>query len=405
MTSIKIKFRASTVAGKPGSLYFQIIHRRKTRQVTVPGELFLSEWDSRSERVILYGRGPGKERTKELHSLWEQLQRDKARFYRIVHELEGTGEEYDVEDIVGKFHARISELSFFRFLESTIYELEELGKMRTSETYASALRSFRLFRNGNDAMLDEITSELMLRYDTWLRNKGNTRNTSSFYMRILRAAYNRAVERGLTVQANPFRHVYTGVEKTVKRAVPFRFIKKIKEMQLPKSSTLEWARDLFMFSFYTRGMSFVDMAYLRKRDLRGCILSYRRRKTGQLLNIRWEACMQQIVDKYADAKSAYLLPIIRHPEDERRQYENALHLINAKLKEISRMGNLPTSLSMHVARHSWATAARSNHIPVSVISEGMGHGSESTTLIYLASLDSSAIDKANRTILKSVGIQ
>lgn len=405
MTSIKIKFRASTVAGRPGSLYFQVIRHRKMRQITVYGELYQSEWDSHSERVILYGVGLGRERARELKALWEQLQRSKARFFRIVHNLEEKDADYSVDDVIRIFQAELAELSFFRFMENVIHELEDLNKKRTSETYSSALRSFMLFRNRNDVMLDEITSELILRYDAWLRNRGNTRNTSSFYMRILRAVYNRAVERGLTVQANPFRHVYTGVEKTVKRALPFQYVKKIKEMELPKGTSIEWARDLFMFSFYTRGMSFVDMAYLRKRDLRDGILTYRRRKTGQLLTIKWETCMQQIVDKYANARSAYLLPIIRRPENERRQYENALHLINARLKDISKKGCFPTRLSMHVARHSWATAARSNRIPVSVISEGMGHGSESTTLIYLASLDHSTIDKANRIILKSVGIQ
>lgn len=84
-------------------------------------------------------------------------------------------------------------------------------------------------------------------------------------MRNLRAVYNRAVEKELTTQRYPFKHVYTGVEKTLKRAVPLKTIKQIKEMDLSMNPTLGFARDMFLFSFYTRGMSFVDMAYLRKR--------------------------------------------------------------------------------------------------------------------------------------------
>ena len=60
--------------------------------------------------------------------------------------------------------------------------------------------------------------------------------------------------------------------------------------------------------------------------------------------------------------------------------------------------NIP--LTMHVARHCWASVAKSKNIPLSVISEGMGHDSEETTRIYLASLDTSVVDKANSLILK-----
>jgi len=404
MTSVKIKFRASAVAGKPGSLYFQIVHRGKVRQIKVSSDLYPAEWDSRSEKIAICGAAADKPRTDFLLKLQEQLLRDTARLDKLIAELNGKGHDYTTDDVVRTFYAWLTELSFRRFMERTVRELAELGKTRTSETYATTLKSFMRFRESRDVLLDELTPELVSHYETWLRSRDLSRNTSSFYMRVLRAAYNRAVEQGLTAQAHPFRHVYTGVEKTVKRAVTFHHVKKIKELELPSGSSLEWARDMFMFSFYTRGMSFVDMAYLRKRDLRDGILVYRRKKTGQLLTIKWEGCMQEIIDKYSDAHSSYLLPIIRRPEHERRQYENALHLINSRLKDISIRGGLPSRLTMHVARHSWATAAQSNRIPLSVISEGMGHGSENTTRIYLASLDNSAIDRANRAILKSVGI-
>ena len=157
-------------------------------------------------------------------------------------------------------------------------------------------------------------------------------------------------------------------------------------------------------SFYTRGMSFVDMAYLRKKDLQNGVLSYRRRKTGQLLFIKWEKCMQEIVDKYDTSQSNYLLPIIKPfgDIDERKQYIYAAHNINRCLKIIGKELGLSVSLTLYVARHAWASIAKSKNVPLSVISEGMGHDSEATTRIYLASLDTVAIDKANSMILKSL---
>ena len=299
-------------------------------------------------------------------------------------------------------HKATRRQSFFQFMQDEIKRLEGLDKIRTAETYTATFRSICSFRSGKDFTWDEINEEEMLRYEAHLKRNGKSMNTVSFYMRIFRAVYNRAVERGLTSQHYPFKHVYTGVEKTRKRAVPLKVIKQLKQLQLPLNSSLDFVRDMFLFSFYTRGMSFIDMAYLKKKDLRDGVLTYRRRKTGQQLCIRWEKCMQDIIEKYPLNETEFLLPIITRQGNERRQYINAIHLINCKLKEMPLSTPHVLRLSMYVARHSWASIALRQHIPLSVISESMGHESESTTRIYLASLDNSVIDQANARILKNL---
>ena len=294
--------------------------------------------------------------------------------------------------------------SFFSFMESVAERLERLEKQRTAETYMSALKSFRRFVGRPRLAFSELDTDLTAAYEAYLiRRRGLTPNTSSFYMRILRAVYNRAVNQGLTTQNNPFRGVYTGVARTAKRAIPQQALRRIRDMQLPEDGPLAFARDMFLFSFYTRGMSFVDMAYLRKTDLKNGTLAYRRRKTGQLLQIRWEPCMQEILGRHTvPGDSEFLLPIITDPSEGRRQYVQASHKINRSLKAIGTAAGLATPLSMYVARHTWASIARSRHIPLSVISDGMGHDSEATTQIYLASIDNCEIDKANRLIIKSL---
>ncbi len=294
--------------------------------------------------------------------------------------------------------------SFFGFMEEVIDSLRDLGKTRTSDAYIASLNSFRRFRNYKDVSVDRVDSEMMLAYEAYLKSNGVSPNSSSFYMRNLRAAYNRAVEKEITPQRFPFKHVYTGIDKTVKRAVPLTVIRMIRKMDLRSSPSSDFARNMFLFSFYTRGMSFVDMAYLRKKDLVGGVLSYRRRKTGQQLFIKWERPMQEIVDKYDTGDSPYLLPIIKPNSriEERSQYIYSGHNINRSLKFIGRALSLTLPLTMYSARHSWASIARSKKIPISVISEGMGHESETTTRIYLASLDNVEIDKANSVILKSL---
>ncbi len=288
-------------------------------------------------------------------------------------------------------------------MREVIRKLRAENKLRTSETYQSALNSFMKYRNGKDILLEMLDSDVMIMYESWLKSQKITMNTISFYNRILRAVYNRAVERGIISQRYPFRHVYTGVGKTVKRAVDFKTIKRIKSLDLSGKPALEFARDMFLFSFYTRGMAFVDLAYLKKRDLSGGVLKYRRRKTGQQLLIKWEPCMQELVKKYNNDKSPYMLPIICHEKkDERKQYLNQAHNVNQALKIIGGLLNLSIPLTFYVARHAWASIAKSKRIPLSIISEGMGHDSELTTRIYLASLDTSEVDKANHLMLKDL---
>lgn len=400
MASVKVKFRPSTATGKEGTIYYQIIQNRVIRQLKTDYRIFTYEWEAEKELIITSTGG----RYVFLQSVQERINWDIKRLQSIINKLEDNHIKYTADDIISIFYKSADEQSLFNFMQTTIARLKQMGKIRTAENYSYALKSFMQFRQGKDVPLSEMDSDLMQLYEAHLQGKGIVRNTSSFYLRIFRAVYNRALEKGLTEQHNPFRHVYTGVDKTVKRAIPLVAIKRMKNLDLSLQPNLEFARDMFLFSFYTRGMAFVDMAYLKKKDLQNGTLSYRRRKTGQQLVIKWERQMQEIISKHpADNGSTYLLPILRFPyHDIHKHYRNILSGINRNLKTVAKLAGITIPLSMYCARHSWASAAKGKHIPLSVISEGMGHDSESTTQIYLASLDNALVDNANAQILKSL---
>ena len=397
MASVKVKFRPSTIEGKEGTVYYQIIQNRVIRQLKTDYRIFTDEWNENGSCIIV----GSSERSNLLLSLQERMEWDLKRLDMIIRQLDNRKAGYTADDIVASFQNNTEGQSLFNFMQGIIARLKQMGKIRTAENYSCTLKSFMQFRGDRDILLSEIDSDLMQLYEAYLHGKGAVRNTSSFYMRILRAVYNRALEKELMEQRNPFRHVYTGVDKTVKRAVPLSAIKRMKNLDLSLQPNLEFARDMFLFSFYTRGMSFIDMAHLKKKDLQNGFLSYRRRKTGQQLVIKWEKCMQEIVNKcHTWDRNPYLLPILNFPNESRKQYKYAQSRINVHLKEIANMIGVSIPLSMYVARHSWASIAKSKNIPISVISEGMGHDSELTTQIYLASLDNTIVDNANAQILK-----
>lgn len=379
MASVRVKFRPSSVSGKEGNIYYQVIHNRVVCPIRTDYRIFESEWDDGAS-TLSYPTPVHAERRNYLQSVENHIEWDIKRLKIIIALFDRRHECYTTDDIVTKFSRQANEQSLFTFMQEAIGQLKRLNRIRTSETYAATLSSFMKFREGQDILLYEVDSDTMMLYEAWLKGKGICPNTISFYMRILRAVYNRAVEKELVEQKHPFKHVYTGIDKTVKRAVPLKAIKRIKELDLRLKPHLDYARDLFLFSFYTRGMSFIDLAYLKKSDLQNGFLTYRRRKTNQQLTVKWEKCMAEIVAKYNDCfTTQYLLPIITNPlVDERKQYRNAIYRVNTALKEIARMISLPMPLTMYCARHGWASIAKSKNIPLSVISEGMGHDSEET---------------------------
>ena len=400
MASIKVKFRPSANPEQEGTIFYQILHDRKQRQHATDYHIFSSEWDE-DRNVVKEDKG--RDRKSFIHSIKERIHWDVERLTKIIRSLDAKDYGYTTDDVIEEFQRYANEYSIFNYMESVIIRLKQNGKIRTAETYKAALSSFRKFREDEDMMLESLNSEVMESYEAWQRVRGISPNTSSFYIRILRAVYNRAVEEDIVENHNPFRRVYTGIDKTVKRALPLKMIRKIMNMDLSMIPYLDFARDMFVLSFMLRGMSFIDMAYLKKSDRSNGYITYRRCKTRQQLTIAWTTEMQQILDKYPDNESDYLLPIIRNKDvNERFVYRNVGYNINHNLKTIARKLGISIPLTMYVARHSWASVAKAKGIPLSVISEGMGHDSEATTQIYLSSLDTSVVDHANSVILKGL---
>ena len=402
MATAKVKFRASARPDKAGSLCYRVVHKQSVKQILSGYRIYAAEWDPHRGRIRIPEHS-SYDRKNRLSALDQLLQRDISRMHGIIRRFEESDEDFSAKHIVEEFLRLKKDPGFMAFATGLIDRLRRIGKERTAETYTTVLRRFAGFRMEEEILLEEMDSSLMVAFETHLKIAGCCPNTTSFYMRNLRAIYNRAVDLELTSQHFPFKHVYTGVDKTVKRAVPLKTIRRIRDLDLSADPAMDFARDMFMFSFYTRGMSFIDMAYLKKKDLRNGILTYRRQKTNQRLFIKWERPMQRIIEKYDTSETPYLLPIVRKPLlDPRKQYKNAAHLVHAKLRKLGMELNLEAPLTCYVARHTWASVAKSQNIPLAVISEAMGHDSERTTMIYLASLDSDLVDKANQAILAAL---
>ena len=393
ITSVKVKFRASRVSGKAGTIYYQLTHLRRTRCITTGIRLMPGEWDASAEP----GRVP----------VWQcRIECDVDRLHRIIRDLGREGRPYTVDEVADRFCAQSCGVGVTAFMREQIAQLTADNRLGTARNYTRTLRSFSGFLGGGELPFAAFTERLVEEYNAYLLRRGVVRNTVSFYMRILRSVYNKAVRRRLAEPASPFGGVYTGVDRTRKRAIDERLIARLKSLDLPVSGALPLARDLFVFSYCMRGMAFVDMAFLRKKDMRDGAIHYVRRKTGQRMTVHLEPCMREIIGRYAPRTrdTPYLFPVLTAEDPARAyaQYQVALNYYNRLLKKLASLLGLDSGLSSYTSRHSWATAARNHNVPLPVISAGMGHTSERTTQIYLSALETSVIDSANRKILASL---
>lgn len=393
MAKISIKLHPSRIEGRAGTMYYHVSHKKSVRHITTNIRLFPEEWDGNAHRII-------SERPDAVR-LQHRIDSDLMLLHQIIHELELERQEYSTKDIVSRFHAPERRVSVITFFQEQISFLTACNRLGTATNYGRAARTLATFLDGRDLYFSQLTSHFVEEYSDYLLRKGMVRNSLSFHMRILRAVYNKSVRRGYAEQTYPFRDVYTGVDRTRKRAVKENVLQRLIHLDLDPRSSLSFARDIFLFSFYTRGMAFVDMAYLRRSNIQAGVIRYTRHKTGQELAIRIEPCIQDIIDRYAETQTPYVFPILKNekPIDCFTRYKTGLRQYNARLEKLSNLMGLEVRLSSYTSRHSWATMAHNHNVPLSVISAGLGHTSERTTQIYLTSLENSLIDNANRFIL------
>lgn len=400
MATVKVKLRKSSVEGKAGTIYYQLCHKQSNRQITTRMHVPFQWWDAEKETFINEADNSGMSARYQ-----RQIEKDLQCIRQILYEWDGAGKDYTLADVIARFHTWNEKGdTILSCLAALTDKLRNDGQWGNARNLQRAMNSFSGFLGGVDIPLNQVDERLITEYEQWLRSRKVSKNSSSFYMRTLRSAYNKVISTRRLEQTYPFRSVYTGVERTRKRAVREDIMVRLQKLNLADSAPLAFSRDLFIFSYCTRGMAFVDIAYLKKEDISEGMLSYVRHKTGQRLTVRIESCIEEIIKRYESSvrNSPYIFPIItsNDPGEAYRQYQTALGYHNRKLKKLGKLTGENLRLSSYTARHSWATVARNHNVPLSIISAGMGHTSEKTTLIYLESVENSQIDKANEGILK-----
>lgn len=401
MATAKIRLEKSRQK-KDGTypVVFQIIHHRKKKVLYSP--YHLREECFISEKGLAVNRKHY--RIPKLREINQYLSSGLENLHQIIDKLDETQSEYTIEDVLSAYNYSINNNLVTPFMLRLIGDLDKAGRHGTKNAYQSTLSCLQRFMSSKELSFADITPRWLDQFVCYLRQAGSQPNTILFYTRILKAVFNKAQREELpgTVARFPFRNISLNHAKPRKRAVAEETIQELANLNLQNNTHLELSRDIFLFSFYSCGIPFVDIALLKINNIQGQYLLYNRAKTGQPLQVRLFEPQQAIIDKYKNT-SPYLFPIIKAKDVPiYKQYQSGLRKHNRHLKELSQLLNLPTVLTSYVSRHSWASIAKWSGVPLTIISEGLGHSNEKTTYAYLASLKQSTLDEANEKLLMRI---
>ena len=288
------------------------------------------------------------------------------------------------------------------FLKSATEEIERLRtslSLSTIANYKTAVKTIGLYLK-NDVEMSAIDQNLIKGFERWLKERRVCINSISCYMRSLRSLVNRLKTDGRT---DAFRDVYTGRAKTEKRAIAEADIVKIRQTQLRSGSFLTLARDVFLFSYYALGMPFVDIAFMRRSQIAGDVLTYYRHKTGQRVVVPLEPCALKILSRYQQS-AEYAFPILKslEPLKAYKEYLQALNRYNRSLKSLARRAGLNVRLTSYTARHTWASVANDTNVDLPVISKALGHTNTKTTRTYIREINDNRLAEANHEIIRRV---
>ncbi|NQZ78014.1 MAG: site-specific integrase [Ekhidna sp.] len=385
-------------------IVLRLTHKRRTTSIKTGYEVPEKAWDESKKMVRTSYRG-----FENVTRVNNTLHRKRGEALDTITKLEDKKElvALSVTGVKERILGRYSKVTFYSYTQRLIDEFVSKGRIGNARSYKNVLREVRKFTKDVDFGFEELTYDFLQRFDTYYLSKGCSENGLAVYMRTIRAIFNRAIKDNI-VDSNsyPFQHYTIRTKPTKKRAINYQAIQKIIQLEINATDPLFHARNYFLMSFYLMGAPFSDMANLKLENIVDGRIRYRRRKTSKYYDIKVSDQLKSILEYYLKGKKEtdYILPIIKSEEIELQNKETHYALIayNTSLKKLGKRVGIQEELTSYVSRHSFASLANDKAIPLTAISEMLGHQSVKTTQVYLASLGSKRIDDFNDQIINDL---
>lgn len=314
--------------------------------------------------------------------------------------------DYTINKLIQEVVPVKQKITFGDFIDGEIEALINENRLKYAYTFKNLKRSILKFQGDTQFRFSIIDIEWLNSYEQWLiHSEGLNMNSIGILFRTLRVLFNKAITHKIVRQElYPFREYKVS---KLKRSTAKRSLVKgdLSELFRYKTNNYykQFALDIFVFSYFTAGINFVDIAHLTKENILDNRIVYIRKKTKKLIKIPLQPRALELINKYSNNESKYLFPILSDFHKTEIQKANRIHKIIGKTnKYLSQIGeelNSPIKLTTYVARHSFATVLKRSGVNTAIISESLGHSSEKVTQIYLDSFENSQIDEAMKNLL------
>lgn len=384
-------------------LFLLFFHDGRKKSVGLGISLVREYWNAEAQKVA--------DDCPDRDNIQFQITAKIKEYNKKIQRLEALDIPVNFDTLFDAKPARSVRITIEDGFKTEIERLESLGKINSATKHKYALQVLDDYKPTTMA-LEAIDLDYLKGLELYLRQRGNKDNSIATRFAIFKAIYSKAVKEGkVAVKQNPFTLFQVGSlwVKTRKRAIDKDDIQRLIDLEIAEGHTTEYrrlAKDLFLFSYFTAGMNFGDIARLRYKDIVKGRVNYSRHKTQKLLSFQLVPMALQILEKYGTAGHGedYIFPILnRHEHTTPQQIFNRLHKVlrkvNRELKVLGEMIGLEMPLTTYVARHTYATVLKRSGVSVALISESLGHSDLSTTQIYLDSFENSQIDAAMAHLL------
>ncbi len=400
MASIKIvldKRRAKTDGTYPVKL--RLTHQSKTSNLSCNIYLDEKEWDLKRQEVK-----PSHQNYQKLNFKLSKL---RLEIQEVILDFESKRKPFSAHSIIDTYKRGAINYSFKQYAEIQIQYLIDGGKLGTARTYKNSIDKLFSFCKNKQLRFEEIDYSFLEKFQNSMLKEGLKVNSISVYMRSIRAIYNRGIKSGIVDRVYyPFNDFQIKSEKTVSRALTKKEMKLIQDYPLKIGSSIWKNREYFILAFNLIGISFVDLAFLKRKNIVDGRIIYKRKKTGKNYSIKLTKKAMAVLKYFKVAEKSpdeFLLPIIKADsksyaaqlKNSRQGYRHCNRCLKRLIKEIG----IEKDITTYWSRYSWANIAKSYGYSKDLIAEALGHEyGNRVTGIYLDNYGNDVIDKANSKI-------
>ena len=403
MTTFQFTLKNNAKSNGEKSIIMSFIKDRKNTSLSLRHSCTDQQWSAETERV------------KKSHPDYEKLNKfiDKYKGIasKIIEDLEDDNVPYTLQDVIYEiknYKGDLKTMSYTKFQEIVIENLKKSDKIGSAQVDQDALNSLQKFFDKKDIGFNEIKYLTLKKYEAHCIEKGNTSATIGIRMRAIRSVFNQAIKAKVIKERQyPFKdykisQIKSYSKKEFLNVSEIDLLKKYK----PKDQYEEFAKDMFLFSYYSRGINFIDMMQLEKNALIDKNISYYREKTGVAVKFKLNSITEKILTKYkSEPDSKFLLSIVKNNNPTKTYLKNKSQkyltiYVNKYLKDIMSNLKINKNITFYCARHSFATALKFENVSIEIIREALGHKDINSTMSYLNSLPDAKLDKIIEDIIK-----